>query len=310
MIEIRPFQNNDLPALVDVWIDHWSAVGPPPPVSVAMLEQAILARTFFDASHLWIAKVDGAVLAWCHFVPDKTDEQAAILGVVCFTPDGGLAVCDDLLTAVQQAIRQAGFQRVVVGPLRDDQCGYAGLAPVGHGIGVPAADSRTASLLSRSGFVNQRSVTRMALSTSPYRAPISRQALQLRRTTRIEQCLIIPDDLRRASAMAHLDIKNYRLVDHRASTDLAQISLWTSDPEAQVMSCAESILDLSVVQHRGRIEPAESYLIAAIIQTLADRRIFSVQTAVDTSEDGLIEQLKTLNFQATETGNRWEKQLV
>ena len=120
---IRQFRNADLPALVDVWIQHWSAVGPSPAVSVAMIEQAILAKTFFSESTLLVATVDEKVVAWCHFYPatigqdsqprkndsagsggsetqESQNDHAAsedyaelatervILNSICFTPDG------------------------------------------------------------------------------------------------------------------------------------------------------------------------------------------------------------------------------
>ena len=93
MADIRPFQNGDLLALAEIWSEHWSAVGPPPPVSVAVVEQAILSRTFFQASHLLVATLDEAIVGWCHFVPDVFDETTAILSTVCFNSDG-LEICD------------------------------------------------------------------------------------------------------------------------------------------------------------------------------------------------------------------------
>ncbi len=57
MESIRPFQNVDLPDLARIWCEHWSATGAMPPVSVAMIEQAVLSRTFFDSTILMVATV-------------------------------------------------------------------------------------------------------------------------------------------------------------------------------------------------------------------------------------------------------------
>ena len=303
---IRPFQNGDLPALARVWVEHWSAVDESPMVSPAIIEQAVLSRTFFQTSNLLIAENDGSVEGWVQYLADPLDKLTALIGILCFSSQG-LQSCDLLLRAAESEIREQGFQSILVGPLRDNVFGYAGLSPLGHGIGIPATDARTASLLSRNAYTPERSVARLTAMTNPYRMPVSRESLQLRRSTRVQTEHWFPADPRQASAMAHLDIESYSLVNHRTSDLLATVNLWFSDPEAQVMNCAKTILDLNEIHHRGSIEPAESFLIGTVIQSLANRRVFSVETAVDSQHTQLIEQLLCLHFQNVEQGQRWEK---
>ena len=310
MTQIRSFRNRDLPALADVWIRHWSSSGPSPPVSVATIEQAILSRISFRRETLMVAQQDDEVVAWSHFQGDPEDEATAVICAICFTPEKGLAACDQLLRETESQIAGGGYQRIVVGPVRDHSLGYTGLSPIGHGIGVPAADVRTASLLSRSGYGTSAGLSRLIASTSPYRVPVNREILQLRRTTRVEQRLRVPADLGEASAMSHLDIEQHTLVDHRSADALARVHWWLSDPEAQVMNCAESIMDLGDIHACGNLQPAESFLIASTIQALANRRVFTVETVVDQSQTELISQLQKLNFEVAEQGARWTKSLA
>jgi hypothetical protein len=165
-------------------------------------------------------------------------------------------------------------------------------------------------LLSRAGYGVDASICRLVVSTSPYRMPVNREALQLRRATRLESYRHIPDEPREASAMAHLDVERQTLVNHRTGDQLASVELWCSDPEAQVMSSAESLLSLGEIHQRGELSPPESYLVASIVQTLSNRRIFTVETAVDQSQHQLIAQLEKLQFQVTEQGQRWKKDLA
>ncbi len=306
--QIRPFQNADLPDIADVWIRHWSAVMSPPEVSVAMIEQAIFARTFFEAGDLLVARRDGVTVAWCHTVPwDKI--ETAIIPAICFSPEG-LPMCDALLIEAESRIAAAGFSDIAIGPLRDEHCGYTGLAPVGHGIGIPTMDARTSSLLSRRGYSIGRLVNRLVVSTSTYRPAINRDWMQLRRTTKMERIAKMPGDARTASAMAHLDIEQHRLVDYRSGKELAAIDIWTSDPDAQVMSCAEAILDLGGIESRGEITSEEGFLISSLIQSLANRRVFSVETAIDTDQAKLTDQLIGLGMLADERGPRWVQSLA
>lgn len=309
MIEIRHFRNGDLLALADVWVQHWSEAGPPPPVSTTIIEQAVLSRTFFDARHLLVAEYEGDIQGWCHFVPDMFDSSTAILSAICFTADG-LQSCDQLLTAVETLVASLGFQRLVVGPLRDEVSGYAGLAPLGHGIGVSVNDPRVSSLLSRHAFTSGQSVARMTAATNPYRMSVNREWMQLQRSTRLQNETWFPADRRHASAMAHMDIEHHELVDHRSNESLASVSIWLSDPDAQVMDCSRAIIDLGDAHQRGKLEPVESFLIGSVIPLLANRRVFTVETAVDQDRGELMEQLGKLNFTNAELGQRWEKMLA
>ena len=109
--------------------------------------------------------------------------------------------------------------------------------------------------------------------------------------------------------MAHFDIEHHRLIDHRSTKELAAINIWTSDPEAQVMSCSEAILDLGEIHKRGEMTTEEGFLISSLIQSLANRRVFSVETAVDTSQTKLMDQLESLGLVDSERGHRWIKTL-
>ncbi|MEM9588501.1 MAG: hypothetical protein AAGA03_14550 [Planctomycetota bacterium] len=329
MSEIRPFRNCDLPGLVDSWVAHWSATGPPPRVSVAMTEKAMLSGQTFRPDRLLVAVSDAphdeasamlqwarkpwglqTVHGWCHIQPLPGDSSSALIGVLCFTPDEGVQICDDLLVAAEESIRAQGFKQVVVGPLRDNASGYAGFSPIGHGVGVPVSDTRTSSLLSRHGYSITQSAVQMAIATPTYRAPIHRDWIRLKRTTRIEKVDVIPQDCVLSSAMSHLDQEQHVLVDHRAQTELACVQFWTSDPETQIMDCADAILDLTPQHEAGELSSEEQLLASSVVQTFSNRRIFRVETVIDQDQAKIIEQLTALGFSAEQQGNRWSKPLT
>ena len=316
MSRIRDFCNADLPSLARVWSDHWSLADSPPPVSTTIIERALLSRSFFLASDLLVAVIDGSVEGWCqiHRPDEETNDghshdETITLSAICFT-QAGLDCCDELLSAAEDRARELGKQAIVAGPLRDQSCGYVGLPPIGHGIGVPEIDVRVASLLTRHGYSPDGSFNRMVVSTAPYRPPVSREMMQFRRSTRTESVSVLPDSTRTASAMSHLDIEHHRLVNHRSGDRLADVRLWLSDPDSQVMSCSEAILDLSPIQAHASLAPAETFLVAAVIQTLATRCVFQVETSINSDEPNLINQLENLGFQCTQRGRRWRKSLT
>ena len=307
-MNIRQFHNADLPALVEIWIQHASAIGPPPLVNGARFEQAVLARTFFDPARLLVAERDGVVQAWCHHGACLTREHTAIISAFCVGDNADESEMDELLAAAEKQIAETGCDQIAVGVIRDDAHGYAGLDPIGHGIGIPKSDLRMTSLLQHRGFSPRRSVLRMTASTNAYRPPVSRDALQLRRSSQVQASMFKHPDPRHAAGMSHLDIETHHLYD-RGGNELARVNLWLSDPEAEVMNPSLAILDIAEATQRGSLEPAESYLIGVLVQSLAQRRINTVETAVDSDKTDLLSQLQTLNFRVVDEGADWEKSL-
>jgi hypothetical protein len=106
-----------------------------------------------------------------------------------------------------------------------------------------------------------------------------------------------------------MDIEHHQLINHRNGDRLANLRLWLSDPESQVMSCSDAILDLSVIETSGQLTPAETFLVAAVIQSLATRCVFRVETSINSEQTDLQDQLMTLQFKKEQRGQRWKKEL-
>lgn len=340
MIHIRNFQNRDLPGLFDVWMTHWQAAQQNPPVTISILERAVLSRSFFDPTQLLVAESEGEVVAWCQYFHDEGvsstgrdspqgTEKTATLSAICFRGDAGLSACDHLFEEVQRRLAADGVAVLRVGPVRDDRNGYGGLAPIGHGIGIPVSDARTASLLSRQGCQLSRSFERLSVNTATYRPPVKRAFLQLRRQTRVDVQPLLPSEPRQAAAMNHFDVEQHELIDHLKRTRLAQFGLWIGDSEVQVMEGSKAILSFSLCNgHKFdrtlleeplnsagvcaddfELSGEQEFLIATMIASLTHRQIFSVETAVDSEQRKLLTQLKELKFEVIELGRQWEKRL-
>ncbi|HBV64515.1 MAG TPA: hypothetical protein DEF45_16015 [Rhodopirellula sp.] len=309
ILNIRPFRNADLPDLVRIWSEHWSTAGPPPYVNQAKFEQAVLARKFFDPETLLVAEAEGSIKGWCHFAPPHCDPShqdgnVTIVHALCLASSSSDAVALRLLTAIETAPQTTS--QIRIGLVRDDQRGYAGLEPIGFGIGIPLSDYRSNSFLQQGGYIPGKTHVRMIASVSQYRPPVNRSALQFRRSTSVICKPRLPKEPRLAASLAHLDIETAAL-EERGGPPLASVSIWFSDPEAEVMSPSIAILDLCSQHGQGILQPAESYLIGALIHSLNQRNIQTVETAVDSNQTALIEQLQTLQFKVVDEGSCWEK---
>lgn len=281
-------------------------MGPSPAVSEPQFEQAILARTFFRAQQMLVAERDGAAVAWLHFCefPDSPDRFA--IPAICLGQDAEPGDVSGLIEEAITRVVSLGGQTLEAGVIRDQSFGYAGLDPIGHGVGILDSDFRVGEALQVAGFQAERVALAMTAVVPGFRPPVSRELLQLRRSSHVEMVAFNFENSRTAAAMSHLDVESHRLVD-RAGEVLAEVRFWFSDPEAQVMNPSQVIVDLGDTQRRGKLEPPEVYLLGTSIQAAARRNILSVQSAVDEDQSELLADLGSLQFQPTQRGTRWKR---
>ncbi|MFK8115682.1 MAG: hypothetical protein AB8B91_26035, partial [Rubripirellula sp.] len=290
-------------ALTEIWRQHWSRIGPPPEVNEARFEQAILSRTFFDSAGLLVADHEDVPSAWVHFHADPDADSKAVVCAVCASDTCPPELLRELFEQTLARIDAAGFQKTEIGVAQDDLMGYGGLDPIGAGVGIPRHDSSVVTLLQQSGFQPSVGFVRLAVSVAGYRPPVSREGLQLRRSSRLEAQKLIHSDTRHASSTSHLDLETHRLVD-RGGAVLAEVDFWFSDAEAEVMNPTRAVLDLKS-QGTDALEPAATYLIGAAIQSFAARRISGVETVVPQQAADLQEQLKKQLFRLADEGDLW-----
>ena len=205
---------------------------------------------------------------------------------------------------VQEAMRRSD-QRCMrlsqAGLFRDAHWGYAGLDPYGAGYGIDSRDVRAQAALQGCGFVAQQSLIQLVASTESYHPAFNRQSLQFRRSASVQQKRVLPDTIRRCAALSHLDIERHALVD-RSGSVIGGMDFWFSDAEAQVMPPTKAIVDLPPPTMEGQLPEADSYLISAVVETLADRSVRHVKTAVNACEKGLIDQMNKVGFKPVAEG--------
>jgi hypothetical protein len=223
---IRSFQNDDLPAMRDVWLDHWLAVGIATSISVPQLEQAIVSRSFFDPDLLLVAVNDQTPIAWSHVILNDGHQDAAAksatIAAVCTCQGSDVSVAERLIAEAIARVRSRGADQVTAGVVRDHVCGYAGLDPIGHGAGILMQDFVTTSALREVGFQPVQELTRHVAPTACYRPPVSREALHLRRSASTRSARTLPATPRMSAGLSHIDIERFELID-REGTVMAEL---------------------------------------------------------------------------------------
>jgi hypothetical protein len=192
---------------------------------------------------------------------------------------------------------------ITAGLFRDDRFGYAGLTPYSHGYGIENLDVRLHGVLQACGFVANRSLVRVVASTDGYRPAFNREAMQFRRSATVQQKRILPNSVRRASALSHLDIERHALVD-RSGGVIGGMDFWFSDAEAQVMPPSKAMIDLDLGAE-NQLSASDSYLVSAVVGTLSERNVRQVEAVVDSTQVDLINQLGKISFTVASEGTLW-----
>jgi hypothetical protein len=249
---IRSFENRDALALHQIWMDHHSklmarhansgtAQPPLPLVGPDHLQQAILGRPFFDPARLLMAYDESGVpMGWAHSVPDP-DGHRLITLVVSSRFESAIAL--QTARGLVDEISQRFGPLTLWGNAYDTSHGYAGLDPLGWGIGIAIEDETITRLAIEMGYRVDQRYERLILPLRNFRMPINRQFLQWRRTVETLSQWTLSGSSRTDAAMSHLD-RNSILVTAGGRT-LADLVIWTSDREAAVMPPSHALFDLN-----------------------------------------------------------------
>ena len=179
---IRPYANNDVPDLIDLYRHHYARVGEGvvEPVASQQWHRAITDRLFFSRDGLQLGFIDDRLVAALHWVP--TPIGPIVSHLISHESVG----VDEIVELVHSTMtRVDAHQPWRVGGMAIP-LGLAGLVPFGLACGILPTDSSTVQALARCGFEQQASLTEVRFDLDTFRAPINRDFMQLRRTTTFE----------------------------------------------------------------------------------------------------------------------------
>jgi len=307
--ELRRFRNDDLPQLVQVWLKHFAASGIESRLTPALFEQAILNRTYFDPERLIVAveaEQPVGLAAWLS-VPGKASE--AVVPAICAMPgEGADSVGLMLLTECETAARQAGFAILLGGSDPSHETGYTGLTPLGPGEGIADADRAAASWFMQRAFAPRNRIARYSVTLDQFRPPVDRMQMQLRRSTTVSSLRSVPENLRLAAALSHIDVERYSTVT-RGGEEVGWAEFHLSDPEAQVFPTGHAILADWKSSSNDDQGATARYTISASLQQLRQRGVTRVEAVATDSQPDHAVTLRTLRFHLDSEGTVFSKRL-
>ena len=293
---IRTFRNDDVPAIAQWWRSSHEAFGSTAEVAAGQIERAIFARPSFRPHEMFVADSEGVVDGFLHVV--HMDGRPTVVAMHANWESGA---ADRLLSHVMNRFGD----RTVAGLAIDQSVGYAGLSPLGWGIGVDQARSNYTAWLHDHGWTSAGSFIRMGLRVGNFRLPMSRQLLQWRREAAWRETPYIAEDYVAAAATSHLNGHDIVATANQTG-DPPRLRLWSSDIEAGILDPAVGLLD--PIHHHVAEETFAQFLLTSFLDSGSVPSLREIKTTVcDDGNATFTDWLRRSGFEMQARGDVYHK---
>ena len=320
--KFRPFLNSDPPGLVGLWNSQPSRRCLVQPMTAGDLEQSVFSKVIFDRQGLILAMDDTVPAGFVHAglgpTSDKPSESAAastpvgVLAMVmvrCADKASGLGV--ELVQRGEDYLRTKGVSEVFAGGVGRANPFYCGLCGSSARSGVFDSDPTSQELYHSCGYETNDRVRVMHCDLSTFRPRVSRQQLQLHRTTRVD---VTFDSLcaSRWSAMTfgHTDCTRFDLILREGGPPQASVTFWNLQPLARVWGgLGVGMIDLEVSPTRRR-QGLATCLLAEAFCHLQRNGVMIIEAQVSENDSPLANLCESLGFVDVDRGEILHKTLV
>lgn len=314
-MELRPFRNNDLPLVVDVWRSQASQRGLMQPMSIALFEQMVLATPTFDRQGLVVA-VDGRqALGFTHAAFGPRADGATLsteIGATCVLmvrpSEARSSLAGDLLARSEDYLRSRGAARLLAGGAHPLDPFYLGLYGGSQLAGLLDSDFTALRVARDRGYQVAGRTCVLQADLRQFRPPVDRRVVQLRRRTVVEA---LPDPPSRtwweACTYGGFDRVRFELKSRDAGPPLAALSTWDMQPLATTWGVhAVGLFDLEVSATERR-QGLASLLLAETFGYLQRQGITLVEAQVGTTDQVSRSLFAKFGFLEVDQAARLEK---
>jgi hypothetical protein len=284
---------------------HHSTLGsanrPTPMVQPDHLQQAILGRPFFDPARLLMSYDDSGVpLGWAH---SDGNQLIAIVVSPLSGPTVALKTARHLIGEMSDRFGDL----TLWGNACDTTHGYAGLDPIGWGIGISSQDTTITQLAIEMGYRVEQNFLRLILPLRNFRMPVNRQFLHWRRTVETLSQWTLSGSQRTDAAMSHLDRNLFSVIT--GGQTLANLVIWTSDREAAVMPPSHALFDLNhfVNQAEPTTDEAFQFSVASAAASLTTQGLQTIEAVVSDTQKAWLTSLQAIGFVAEAQGTTYAR---
>lgn len=327
----RPFRNTDPRRLVEIWRSHSACRGLVQPMSVALLDEFVLSKPYFDRRGLIVAVDDSAAgepspVAFVHagFGPnERGDGLDASVGVVamlmCCPLEARAEVERELLARGEAYLVERGAKRILLGGVARTAPFYLGLYGGSALPGVLESDESLLAVARAAGAggdggdagyraVRRRTVWHRELAT--LRPAVDRTQLQIRRRANVEVTPDPPSALWwEACVYGPMDRVRFDLVGREDAARWAWAEFWSMDTFSAKWGVRAVGLKRIEVAANQRREGLATFLLGDALKQLAGEGVAVVEAQADDDDLSSIALFRKLGFFEVDRGTVYEKQV-
>jgi len=292
-MELRPFRNNDLPLVVDVWRSQAAQRGLMQPMSVALLDQMVLSKPMFDRQGLIVAAEGRQAAGFAHAGFGPSDDGATLstaIGATCVLmvrpSESHSSLAGDLLARSEDYLRSRGAARLLAGAARPVEPFYLGLYGGSQLSGLLDSDFTALRVAADRGYEVAARTHVLQTDLRKFRPPVERRIVQLRRRTVVEALADPPSRTWwEACTFGGFDRVRFELKSRDAGPPLASLVTWDMQPLATTWGVhAVGLVDLEVAAAERRHGLA-SLLLAETFSYLQRQGITLIEVQVQATDE-------------------------
>ena len=316
MFQFRTFGNTDPPLLADIWRSRGGQSGLSGSISVDLLEQYVFSRPYFDYKGLILAFEDDRPVGFAHagFGPNHSGADLSTeLGTTCIVlvrPDcSETKVAAGLLKQSEQYLVGHGAKVIYGGAIAPLNAFYLGLYGGSELPGVLQSDEVARNIYNAAGYKEIDRTIIFQTDLHSFRAPISRQLMQIRRRMTVRTTVDQPTKTWwEACTLGNFDLTRYELVPRGKTSPVAHAVIRNMDPTALAgTGGAVGLIDLQVDRAHRR-QGLVSFLLGEIFHQLGRQGVTRVEAQTMQHNSAGVGLYRKLGFREIDQGIVFRKQ--
>jgi len=315
-IRYRTFRNTDPPHLVDVWRSQPPERALMQPLSIALFDQLIAAKQYFDPEGVVLAFDGDLPVGFGHaaFGPSddgrRVDHALGVTHLVMVRPHyQRKGIGRELLARCEDYLQRRGAGVLYAGGVGQLNGFYLGLYGGSELPGVLDSSKAAQQLFQAAGYREIDRTIVLHRETATFRPPIDRRLMALRRSTTVRLEYDPPSpDWWHASTIGSLNLVRFA-VDLRqpATTDAAVALFSLMDPFSRTWGVqAAGLIELKVRPDLAR-QGLGTFLVGEAMQQLRGMGIALVETQTMIHNTAALGLYRKLGFQVVDQGAVFRK---
>jgi hypothetical protein len=315
MIELSPFRNSDSAGIATLWNEQPPIQGRLQTLTVALLEQYVLSKPYFDPHGLIVARDSGRVIGIIHvgFAPGSQPGELVcrdgIVAQLIIAPRADATeISTQLLSEGEAFLRIAGATEFYGGGFGEYGPFYLGLYGGSRLPGVLAGDTQVIESLRAGGYSEHRQVGIWQRELANFRPPVDRQFVALRRQFQLRPQTADPGDRWcDTCTFGWTDRTHLEVAATATESVIGRLTFWDMEPLAsswgvRALGLANSTFPTEAL--RGQLL---AWFLAESMRQFQTHGIVLIEVQVDQNDMVLEETCRKLSFQQVDRGIQFRK---